>query len=234
MIVPVMKICRWAASMALSLNWLGLPPDVAVAAHDGRPSPPAVNDCVPVRQRIASEIGCFVLAREALGQLPRGPLYWHLYAYPTRSAAEAAKGSHGSVVEAEGRVWLFTVGERGWRPAGGTRVAEIGPIPSLDAAAKYIGIYLDVVFAPGVVSIAHRHAGPEMRYMLEGQQCEETPDGIQPMRPGDTKIIPAEVPMTATGIGKSVSSTLVLILYDESKPFFTPSHEWTPTGGCRQ
>src|SRR6266571_4521486 len=102
MIVPSMKICRWA-SMALGLTWLGLPPDVAGAAHDGRPSPPAVNDCAPVGQRIASEIGCFVIAREALGQLPQGPLFWHLDAYPTRSAAEAVKGLRGSVVEAEGR-----------------------------------------------------------------------------------------------------------------------------------
>jgi quercetin dioxygenase-like cupin family protein len=230
MLVQIRKACCWAV-MALSLFWLGLLPG---AAQHGKPLPPPVNDCMPVNQRVASEIGCFVIAREAFGQLPRGPLYWHLDTYPTRAAAEAVKKPHGSVVEAEGKVWLFTVGEAGWRPAGGTHVAEIGPIPSLDAAAKYVGIYLDVVFAPGVVSVAHRHAGPEMRYMLDGQQCEETPDGIQPMRPGDTKIMAAGVPMTATGIGKTISSTLVLILYDETKPFFTPSHEWTPTGACRQ
>ena len=228
-----MKGCRWAL-VALQLLWMTFLSGIAVAQHHDKPSPPAVNDCMPIGQRIASEIGCFVIAREKLGQLPRGPLYWHLDTYPTRSAAEAVKGQYGSVVEAEGKVWLFTVGEGGWRSAGGSRVAEIGPIPSLDATAKYIAIYLDVVFAPGVVSIAHQHPGPELRYMLEGQQCEETPDGIQPMRPGDTKIMAAGVPMTATGIGKIVSSTLVLILYDESKPFFTPSNDWTPKGACRQ
>lgn len=44
----------------------------------------------PVSQR-TGEAGCHLAATEALGLLPKGPLFWHLYMYPTRLAAEAAK-----------------------------------------------------------------------------------------------------------------------------------------------
>jgi hypothetical protein len=48
----------------------------------------------PVSQR-TSEVGCYLTATEVLGALPQGPLFWHLYLYPTRAAAEAAKGQRG-------------------------------------------------------------------------------------------------------------------------------------------
>jgi len=70
--------------------------------------------CLPVAQRAGREIGCWITAREALGELPQAaPLHWHLDAYPSRAAAEAAKGPRGTVVESLGRVWLFTVAEAG-------------------------------------------------------------------------------------------------------------------------
>ena len=36
-------------------------------------------------------------------------LYWHIYTYPTRAAAEAARGTHGTVVEVFGKHWLYTI-----------------------------------------------------------------------------------------------------------------------------
>src|SRR5215208_6690711 len=64
----------------------------------------------PVSQR-TSEIGCYLVATEVLGALPQGPLFWHLYVYPTRAAAEAAKEPHGTVVESFKKVWLYTIAE---------------------------------------------------------------------------------------------------------------------------
>jgi len=55
------------------------------------------------------------MASESLGQLSQPAVFWHLDSYPTRAAAEAAKGPRGTVVEALDRVWLFTIGESGWR-----------------------------------------------------------------------------------------------------------------------
>src|SRR5262249_18295892 len=47
--------------------------------------------CKPVSQR-TDELGCWITANGALGQLPRQPIFWHLDTYPTRTEAEATKG----------------------------------------------------------------------------------------------------------------------------------------------
>ena len=85
--------------------------------------------CIPVNERGAREMGCFITAREVLDQLPKVPLFWHLDTYPTRVAADAAKGPRGTVVESLGKIWLFTIAEARWRSTGGERIAEIGPLP---------------------------------------------------------------------------------------------------------
>jgi len=61
--------------------------------------------CRPVSERTA-ELGCWITANAALGQLPQPPIFWHLDTYPTRVDAEAARGPRGIVVESLGKVWL--------------------------------------------------------------------------------------------------------------------------------
>ena len=41
----------------------------------------------PVSER-TTETGCYTTAVTSLGILPSGPLFWHLYTYPSRAAAE--------------------------------------------------------------------------------------------------------------------------------------------------
>src|SRR4051812_45858465 len=83
----------------------------ASAQLDPRRGPPG---CVPVSER-QMERGCYILVSDPLGQLPPGPLHWHIDAYPSRAAAEAAKGPRGTVVEALGRTWLMSVAEAEYR-----------------------------------------------------------------------------------------------------------------------
>src|SRR5574342_821943 len=71
--------------------------------------------CLPVSERAGRDVGCWLIVAEPLGQLPRSEVFWHLDTYPTRAAAEAAKGPRGTVVEALGKVWLFTIAGAGWR-----------------------------------------------------------------------------------------------------------------------
>ena len=40
-----------------------------------------------------TEVGCYLVASEDLGELPKAPLYWHLYNYPTRSLAEVSQAA---------------------------------------------------------------------------------------------------------------------------------------------
>ena len=104
--------------------------------------------CKPVSQR-NSEVGCWILAHETVGQVTRSEMFWYLDIFPTRAAAEAAKGLHGTVVESLGKVWVLSIEEPNWRAAGGERVAEIGPLP-VTAGANYSAQYMEAVFTPGM------------------------------------------------------------------------------------
>lgn len=194
--------------------------------------PVAGGVCSPVSER-TSEIGCWIIANEPLGQLAGSQTFWHLVTYSTRAAAQAAKGPRGTVVESLGKVWLLTIEKAGWRPAGGERIAEIGPIP-IHAGEQYSAQYMEVIFTPGMTSSTHRHGGPEVWYTLAGETCLETPDGTLVGRAGGPPvIIPDGPPMHLTATGTKQRSALVLILHDSSKPATTLAHDWTPKGLCR-
>lgn len=187
--------------------------------------------CKPLSQR-TGELGCWITAHTELGVLPRKPIFWHLYTYPTRAAAVAAKGLRGTVVESLGKVWLLAIDVGGWRPTGGERVAEVGPLP-VNVGTKYSAQYMEVIFTPGMTAPAHRHSGPEAWYTLSGETCLETPEGKMVGRAGGAQVIvPGGPPMHLTAAGKETRRALVLILHDSSKPPTTPAPDWTPKGLC--
>ncbi len=191
--------------------------------------------CVPVSERAGREFGCFITAREELGALSmQSPLYWHLDAFSTLAAARAAKGPRGTVVESLGRIWVFTIADADYRPAGGTRVARIGPLPPV-RADRLAAVYMEGVFRPGMVTEVHRHPGMEAWYTIEGSMCVETPDGRLDQRAGDAGVfVPEGVPMVLTGTGTGPRKSVVLILQDTTLPRSTPAHDWHPRGLCRE
>ena len=113
----VVDFCSRALSFLLlgSLATIGL-----WSVAPAQPVPGGV--CKPVSER-TTEIGCWIIAHEPVGQFNESSVFWHLDAYPTRAAAQGAKGAQGTVVESFGKVWLLTIAEEGWRPQGGERVA---------------------------------------------------------------------------------------------------------------
>jgi hypothetical protein len=194
-----------------------------------------VAGCIPVSERggAGREYGCFIVATQAIGHLDSGRAFWHVSGFPTRAAAEAARGAQGTVVEALGRVWLFTIGAAG-RPPGRTEVAEIGPLP-VTRGVTYTAQYMEAVFRPGMKSIIHRHAGPEAWYTLSGETCLETPAGIMVGRAGGRPtIVPPGPPMELTATGTEVRRALVLVLHDATQPASTPATDWRPKGLCNR
>jgi quercetin dioxygenase-like cupin family protein len=190
--------------------------------------------CIPVDERGTREMGCFITAREVLDELPAVPLFWHLDSYPTRAAADAARGLRGTTVESLGQIWLFTIAEAGWRPTGGERIAEIGPLP-LVKASQYAAVYMEGIFKPGMASEVHRHPGAEAWYTLAGEMCVETTVGKLIQRAGDPGVIvPAGLPMELIGTGTGVRRSLVLILQDASQPRSAHASDWTPEGLCKR
>jgi hypothetical protein len=219
-------IRRWAMARLIT-GLAGIASLVATSAT-------AQTSCEPVAQRAGREFGCFITAREELGALPRdSALYWHIDAFPTQATAETAKARRSTVVRSLGRIWLFTIAERGWRPASGERIAEAGPLPLIEADA-YAAVYMEGVFKPGMQSAVHRHPGVEVWYTLEGEQCLETPQGRLVQRAGGAGVmVRGGVPMILTGTGTSVRRSLVLILQDAAKPRSVRATDWTPAGLCR-
>ena len=192
------------------------------------------NGCEPVEQRAGRALGCFITSRHELGALPRDTaLYWHIDAFPTESEAQAAGASRSTVVRSLGRIWLFTIAESGWKPAGGKRMSKVGPLPLVDAPA-FAAVYMEGVFTPGMKSPVHRHPGVEAWYTIEGEQCLETPEGKLVQRAGGPGVmVRGGPPMVLTGTGAGVRRSLVLILMDTGKPRSTVATDWTPTGKCR-
>jgi len=189
--------------------------------------------CPHISER-RTELGCYTTAVEIIGELPQLPLYWHLDNYPTRAAAEAAKQARGTVVESLGKVWLFTIADADWRPAGGERTAKIGPLP-LSSDGRFTATYLEAITLPGFQTIVHRHPGPEALYMVSGQVCVETPQGKTVGEAGGQAVILAgNEPMRLTDTGAEKRRSLVLVLHDSSQSAIIPASDWTPTGLCNR
>jgi quercetin dioxygenase-like cupin family protein len=202
-------------------------------AHVASTTVPVPGGCDVPRTGPADAVGCYFAGREPLGAAPATPLFWHLDAYPTRAAATEARRGRGTVAEAHGRVWLFTIAEAAWRPEGGERVARVGPLP-LTPGRVYTAYYIEGVVPPGARTPAHRHAGPEAWYILQGTNCLETPDGVRTAGPGETLIVPEGPPMVLTGVGTAMRRTLAVIVHDAAQHWTLPVSDWTPRGACPQ
>ena len=202
-----------------------------VAAHGQ--SQDTAGACIPASERAGLAFGCFMLAAQPLGQLERAATFWHLETFPTRAAAEKAKSPRGVVLEAFSKVWLLTIADAGWRTAGATHVAEIGPL-AIQRSTAYTAQFMEAVFRPGMKSRVHRHAGPEAWYTLTGETCLETPDGTMVGRAGGAQVVvPQGPPMELTATGSETRRALVLILHDSAQAHTSPAPDWTPKGLCK-
>jgi hypothetical protein len=181
-----------------------------------------------------SAVGCYLSATQLIEKLPDEPVFWHLYSYPTRAAAEAAKSeSSSTVAESLDKVWLFTIAKEQWRPAAGERIAVIGPLPIV-RATRYIARYMEATFPSNQAmrTSVHRHSGPEAWYVLTGVQCLRTPEHTTILRAGEGGLVPPGPPMVLTSIGSETRRALFLVLHDASQPWLTNTTEWVPTGEC--
>lgn len=188
--------------------------------------------CIPVSERAGREFGCFIMATETVGQFRGSPVFWHIYEYADREAANAARGPRSTVIESLGRIWLLSIEPATWHPSTGDRAAIVGPLP-IDTTTTYTAQYMEAVFRPGMKSAVHRHSGPEAWYTVTGQTCLETPDSMFMGRAGgEHVIVPHGPPMELTATGTETRRALVLILFDSAQPPSSVATDWTPKGRC--
>lgn len=192
-----------------------------------------MSACSNVALAQAKRPGANIIATIVLGELPKTPIYWHLDVYPTRAAAEAAKGARSTVVEAFDQVWLFTLAEAEWRSTGGNRTATIGPLPLGVGGGNFTASYLQAATPPGFQTDVHQHSGPEALYTLSGEVCVETPQGKQVGRGGgEPLLIASGQPMQLTSVGTEIRRSFVLVLHDSSQAWKVPASSWTPKELC--
>jgi quercetin dioxygenase-like cupin family protein len=209
-------------------------PSTAVpSTHVASTTVPVPGGCSEPRRSAPDAVGCYLAATRPIGVAPATPVYWHIDRYPTRAAAESARGDRGAVAEAHGRVWLFTIADAEWRPMGGERVARVGPLP-LVAGRDYVAHYIEGVVPPGARTPAHSHAGPEAWYVVEGTNCLQTPNEVRVARAGETLIVPEGSPMILTGVGPATRHSLALVVHDASRPWTIPAQPFTPKESCPQ
>src|SRR5688572_9953729 len=134
---------RFIAALALLVVAFYLVPNgnlwaqvAGTAGHDHLTEVACV-DLPPGQKR--PEFGCFNVGTVTGLHFSQASVYWHLRAFPSRKAAEAAKSATGIVVEEGGRVWLSEFGARNSGPRGGESIAVVGPL-HLPAAKSYAAV----------------------------------------------------------------------------------------------
>jgi quercetin dioxygenase-like cupin family protein len=178
------------------------------------------------------QFGCFNVGTVTGLHFSQASVYWHLRAFPSRKAAEAAKSATGIVVEEDGRVWLSEFGDRNSAPRGGESIAVVGPL-QLPAAKSYAAVLSYAVMRPGDNSRVHTHPGPEGWYVLAGEQCLETPAGANRARAGETMTVRSNTPMELNVTGTTLRRAFALVIHDSAQERGIPS-DWKPSGACRQ
>lgn len=178
------------------------------------------------------EEGCTILASRPLHDSLTRPLYWHIDRFDSLDVAKKAAGPDGVAAEAHGSMWLMTVEAKAEEHHGGRHVAWIGPL-ELAVADGYSMRVQSSLLRLGSTTPAHAHPGPEVIYIVDGEQCMETPEIGHRLGAGQSLVLPAGVIHRGRVTGSSVRRAFGLVLYDAARP---ASHDLTdppPLIACR-
>lgn len=163
------------------------------------------------------------LVEKKVTELPAGPLFWRVESFPSLARAQAAAGPTSLAAEAGGKAWLFTLGPAGGSSSGATKMAEIGPLPSLTAPA-YLMRVNEASGPPGSVTPIHSHPGSEAVYVLAGEQSFRTPHGVKRVGAGKAEAGHGpDTPMQVSSSGAANLHSFVMFVVDATKPFSSPA-----------
>lgn len=172
--------------------------------------------------------GCYKTGEIELADPPT-TIYWHIHEFPARNAAMAEVSRHrwATVTEIHSRVWLYVLGGSGETVVGGTQRAVIGPL-NVQRGVQ-VAHFAASVFPPGMRTRVHQHPGPEAFYVVEGQQCMESPTEQRVIPAGGTYIVDGGLHVQAAPLGRR---NLVLILAPKGMASVVPGGDWQPTDFC--
>jgi hypothetical protein len=163
------------------------------------------------------------VVEKKLKELPAGPLFWRIETFATLPEAQAAAGPTALAAEISGKVWLFTLGAAGGNTPGGSKVAEIGPIPAVQAT-EYLLRINHASGPPGARTPPHSHPGSEAFYVLKGRLGQRTPHGVVHADAGTAMNgHGADMPMEVFSAGTTDLDQLVMFVVDAARPFSSPA-----------
>jgi hypothetical protein len=163
------------------------------------------------------------LAEKKVAELPEGSLFWRIENFASGADAQAAAGPYSLAVESKGKVWLFTLGGSGGTTPGGTKVAEVGPIPRVKAPLYLLRIN-EATGTPGAITPVHSHPGSEAFYVLAGEQTIRGDHGVMKVHPGQPAAgHGADMAMQVSSSGATDLHSLVMFVVDANRPFSTPA-----------
>jgi hypothetical protein len=163
------------------------------------------------------------VAEKKISELPPGQLFWRVDNFPTLAQAQDAAGPTGLAAAVDGKVWLFTLGPKGGSSPGGSKVAEIGPVPPV-SAPEYLLRINSTGGPPGVKTPVHTHPGSETFYVLTGELSQKSPHGVSHVEAGQS--MPGHgpgMPMEVSSTGTADLHALVMFVMDATKPFSSPA-----------
>jgi quercetin dioxygenase-like cupin family protein len=206
-------------AVILALSFLGI-------GNLSAPSPVAAQAQYTVRP----------VAEIKVKQLPKGELFWRVESFPTLEKAKAAAPSYrwnpdtvsydglpSLTAEAVGKAWLFTLGPKGGTTAGGTKVAEIGPVPPLSAPEYPLRVNYGHG-PPGAKTPVHMHPGSEAFYVVAGRLGQRTSQGVMNVEAGHSMNgHSAGMTMEVFNSGTTELTALIMFVVDATKPFSEPA-----------
>jgi hypothetical protein len=167
------------------------------------------------------------VVEKRLKELPQGPLFWRIETLPTLAEAQTVAGPTALAAEISGKVWLFTLGSKGGATPGAVKVAEVGPVPPVQAP-EYLLRINHASGPPGArtppPTPPHSHPGSEAFYVLRGRLGQRTPHGVVHADAGAAMNgHGADMPMEVFSAGTDDLDQLVMFVVDATRPFSSPA-----------
>jgi quercetin dioxygenase-like cupin family protein len=162
------------------------------------------------------EEGCTILANRPLLVSPIN-VYWHIDRFDSLEAATKEAGPNGVAAEAHGSFWLMTVEGKSEDHHGGRHVAWIGPLLP-PATGSYSMRVQSSLLRSGATTPVHTHSGPEVFFIVDGEQCIEMQDDARHLGAGESYVVPSGKVHRGRVIGSTARRALALILYDAAYP----------------
>ena len=213
--------CRWSIGLVLAAIFLS-------QTVSAQLEPKCVEDS-PERH---GGVGCSYVANKELSGTLREPLYWHIDRFDDGDKAQAAVGPDSVAFDGHGAWWLVSVESTVDNHHGGIHVNQV-LLPPLPPARKYSMLVISSYIPVGLTSRVHHHSGVEAFYVVDGEQCLETPSRAYPMKKGDVLVLPTGITMQMVVTGATPRRALAAVIYDASQPPTTPSENAPALMACK-